>query len=106
MLAGLAAMPLHMSMSAILGIHGLPLGLATSGFSFARISYFWSPAFWGGTISLYQQQRLRDIWIVSLVLLSGILAAVVGPASAVLMLPRENVFQPKSALSMQAADWK
>ena len=90
-MASLAAILLHGSLSAILSDHGLPLGLATSAFSFARVSYFWSPAFWGGTIGVCQQRRLKGLLIVFLVCLSGLLAAVTGPASAILMLPRTNV---------------
>ena len=92
--ASLAAILLHGSLSAILSDHGLPLGLATSSFSFARVSYFWSPAFLGGAMGLCQQRRLRGSLIVFFVLLSGMLAAVVGPASAVLMLPRTKVLNP------------
>ena len=93
-IASLAAILLHGSLSAILGDHGLPLGLATSSFSFARVFYFWSPAFLGGAVGLYQQRRLRGSLIVFFVFLSGLLAAVVGPASAVLMLPRTKVLYP------------
>ncbi|KAL8692015.1 MAG: hypothetical protein Q9218_002869 [Villophora microphyllina] len=81
-----------MSLSAITNDRGFPLGLATSGFSFSRVSYFWSPAFWGGSIGLYRQARLRGALTILAVLLSGLLAAVVGPASAVLMLPRKTVW--------------
>ena len=95
-IASLAAILLHGSLSAILSDHGLPLGLATSGFSFARVSYFWSPAFLGGAISLCQQRRLRGPLIVIFIFLSGLLAAVINPASAILMLPRTKVLDPNT----------
>ncbi|KAL9588154.1 MAG: hypothetical protein Q9203_003026 [Teloschistes exilis] len=90
MIASLGAVLVHTSLVSVLDEHGLPLGLATSGFSFSRISYYWSLAFCGGSLGLYRQRRLRGLLIWTIVLLSGILAAVVGPASAILMLPRIN----------------
>lgn len=70
---------------------GVPLGLATSGLSFARLSYFWSPAFWGGTSSIVISGRWKAMWLVSFIASGGLIAVTAGPASAVLMLPRPTV---------------
>ena len=70
---------------------GIPLGLATSGLSFARLSYFWSPAFWGGTSSIVFSGRWKAMWLVSFIASGGLIAITAGPASAVLMLPRPTV---------------
>lgn len=67
---------------------GVPLGLATSGLSFDRLSYFWSPAFWGATTSLVALSKWKGVWLLSLTSLGGFIAITAGPASAVLMLPR------------------
>ncbi|KAM0797049.1 hypothetical protein BDR22DRAFT_489094 [Usnea florida] len=66
----------------------IPLGLATSGLSFARLSYFWSPAFWGGTSSIVSSGRWKAMWLVSFIASGGLITTTAGPASAVLMLPR------------------
>ena len=54
-------------------------------------SFFWSTEFWGGIIFGKTQCR-RDRWrrrgLVALVAVSGIIAALAGPATAVLMIPR------------------
>lgn len=67
---------------------GIPLGLATSGFSFARVGYFWSPALWGAISALVTSRRIQDVCLLSLVTLGGLIAVAAGPASAILMLPR------------------
>lgn len=91
MIASLGTILLHRVLLNILSQHGLPLGLATSGFSFSRVSYYWSSSFLGGSMGLYKQRRLKGALVWTAILISGLLAATVGPASAVLMLPRINV---------------
>lgn len=90
-LASLAEVLIHASTTAIVGERGLPLGIATSPFSFARVSYFWSPAFWGGLLGMSNHQRRTIFLMLSLLVTSGLLSVTAGPAAAVLMLPRTNV---------------
>ena len=92
-IASIAVAILHTTIDALTNEHGLPLGLSTSGFSFARLSYFWSPAFWGGTFGLCKSPNRRLIVVYALTVLGGILGLTVGPASAVLMLPRTATWQ-------------
>ena len=92
-IASIAVVILHTAIDALTNEHGLPLGLSTSGFSFARISYFWSPAFWGGTFRLCKSPNQRLTVVYALTVLGGILGLTVGPASAVLMLPRTATWQ-------------
>ena len=87
-MASIAVAIFHTTNDALTKEHGLPLGLAMSGFSFAKISYFWSPAFWGGTFRLCRLPDQRLIVMYTLTVLGGILGLTVGPASAILMLPR------------------
>ena len=82
---------LHNTLSCLLYDDGLPLGLATSGFSFVRISYFWSANLWGGLLGLRQLRTAKTLHILSSIVLAGLLALTAGPASAILMLPRETV---------------
>ena len=70
---------------------GVPLGLAASGLSFDRLSYFWSPAFWSAATSLVTLSKWKGVWLLSLISLGGFIAVTAGPASAVLMLPRPTV---------------
>ena len=92
-MASVAVAILHTTIDALTNEYGLPLGLSTSGFSFSRISYFWSPAFWGGTFTLCKSPNQRLIVIYALTVLGGIVGLTVGPASAVLMLPRTSTWQ-------------
>lgn len=64
---------------------GLPLGSLFAGFQIADLSYLVSPAFWGATIA--HEQRTLYRFLVMLIATSAILGALVGPASAILMLP-------------------
>ena len=72
---------------------GLPFGVAVAGFTFARVSYFWSPALWGGLFGQGFRTRTQPIVLFTLIAIGGLLAATAGPASAVLMLPRIHVSQ-------------
>ncbi|KAL9611669.1 MAG: hypothetical protein Q9167_003698 [Letrouitia subvulpina] len=92
-IASIAVTILHTTTDALTNEHGLPLGLSTSGFSFARVSYFWSPAFWGGTFRMCKSPNRRLIVIYALTVLGGIVGLTVGPASAILMLPRTAPWQ-------------
>ena len=92
-MASIAVAILHTTVDALTNEHGLPLGLSTSGFSFARISYFWSPAFWGATLRLCKSPNQGLIVIYALTVLGGLVGLTVGPASAVLMLPRTATWQ-------------
>ena len=91
--ASIAVVIFQTTNDALTDEHGLPLGLTTSGFSFARISYFWSPSFWGGTFGLCKLPNQRMIMMYTLTVLGGILGLTVGPASAILMLPRSATWQ-------------
>ncbi|RSL43929.1 hypothetical protein CEP54_014890 [Fusarium duplospermum] len=64
---------------------GLPLGLMGVGFSFSSVSFFFSSDFWAG-VSFSHPRKMR---IIALVVTSGLIAPLVGPTSAVLMIPRE-----------------
>ena len=81
---------------------GIPLGLAASGFSFARISYFWSPALWGAISALVISSKIQGVCLVSLISLGGLIAVTAGPASAILMLPRPTVWALPPSISMRS----
>lgn len=58
-------------------------------------SFFWSQEFWGST--QYEQAMLRKAGIFGLLIISGILAVLAGPTTAVLMIPRELEFKAGGA---------
>lgn len=64
---------------------GVPFGLLSSGLAFVQPSYFWSPAFvFSAKYSLSSIRRCR---FYLLLILLGLVAATIGPSTAVLMLP-------------------
>jgi hypothetical protein len=66
---------------------GLPFGALFSGLQITQLSYLWSLEFWGSMSSTKFPIRRRLILLVA-VLVIIFLAAIVGPASAVAMIPR------------------
>ena len=65
---------------------GLPLGLVSSGFTFSRFDFFCSKATWVWLWSA--SAKGPRALVVFGITISALLALVMGPASAVLMLPR------------------
>lgn len=65
---------------------GVPLGLLSSPFRFNSINYFWSTAFLLGVTTRPELWLLRRVLAVLLVFPCGVLAVVVGPSVALLMI--------------------
>ena len=65
---------------------GLPLGLVSSGFTFSRFDFFCSRATWIWLWSASAKGQ-RALVVISIVIIA-LLALIIGPASAILMLPR------------------
>lgn len=85
MVASLATAIMAVVRAQLMSTHGMPLGLLSSPFRFNEMAYFWSPAFLFGTMSV--TRRPREIGMVILLLGCGLLAAVVGPSTALLIIP-------------------
>ena len=68
---------------------GIPFGALFSGLQISQASYFWSMEFWGTVCSqnIPAKSKLR---LLSVVAASIFLAAVTGPSSAILLVPRSN----------------
>ena len=66
---------------------GIPFGALFSGLQISQASYFWSMEFWGTICSQSIPTRLR-LRLLSVVAASIFLAAVTGPSSAILLVPR------------------
>lgn len=66
---------------------GLPFGALFSGLQISQASYLWSMEFWGSICSRHLPVR-RRIGMVLTVSVVIVLAATVGPSSALLLIPR------------------
>ncbi|RFN53302.1 hypothetical protein FIE12Z_2452 [Fusarium flagelliforme] len=86
--ASLSTVIFHVLRSELVFGPGLPLGLLGAGFKFTSLSFFWSSEFWG-SVAYKGADHLRKASIFGLLILSGLLAVLAGPTTAVLMIPRE-----------------
>ncbi|RSL68006.1 hypothetical protein CEP54_002914 [Fusarium duplospermum] len=94
--ASVGSVIFHIIRSELVFGDGMTLGLLVSGFSFAQVSYFWSPEFLGGlgwglrcSKDMSHTQGWKRRGFVLLVFIGGGLALLAGPATAVLMIPRK-----------------
>ncbi|KAL9620620.1 MAG: hypothetical protein Q9160_004874 [Pyrenula sp. 1 TL-2023] len=76
---------------------GLPLGLIGSGISFSDFAFFFKREFWGAVGYVARRgggggSRKRRVGFVGLVVGAGITAVLAGPASAVLLVPKDQSF--------------
>ncbi|KAL8755034.1 MAG: hypothetical protein Q9199_003926 [Rusavskia elegans] len=84
----LAALVLHRVCYDLVNTSGVPLGFLSSAYNLGSITYPISTEFWGGARTAKPQrgyQRWVPLWL--LVLVGCFLAAAVGPASAIVMIP-------------------
>ena len=74
---------------------GIPFGALLGGVQFLQISYLWSVEFWSSILS--QQFRIwSKFCFFILILLCTLIAAVAGPSSATLLIPRQDSWPLKS----------
>lgn len=66
---------------------GVPFGALFSGLQVGQVSYLWSMEFWGSIRSDHLSAR-RKLELLAIVSLSALLATTCGPSSAVLLVPR------------------
>ena len=66
---------------------GLPFGALFSGLQISQASYLWSMEFWGSVCSSHLPIK-RRVGMVLMVTVAIVLAATVGPSSAILLVPR------------------
>ena len=72
---------------------GLPLGLVGSGLSFSDFSLFFRKEFYGSLryVAIHGN-KMRKVAFVALLILAGFTAALAGPSSAVLLVPRSQTW--------------
>lgn len=85
MVASLATTVMAIVRAQVMSTHGIPLGLLSSPFRFNDIAYFWSPSFLFAAKSI--PGRLRAVATALVLITCGFLAAVVGPSTALLIVP-------------------
>ena len=66
---------------------GIPFGALFSGLQINQISYLWSMEFWGSLSSQYMS-IWRKVTMLAVIIFCFTLAAVAGPSSAILLIPR------------------
>lgn len=70
---------------------GLPLGLIGSGLDFSNLGFFITKEFYGSLTSLSGHGcKSRKLLVVIVVVMAGLIAALAGPASATLIIPRSR----------------
>lgn len=85
--SSIASIVLAFIRGAALGPDAIPLGALIGSFRITDISYLWSLKFWGSSSSS-RLCRLRRTMLTLVLLLSVILATLVDPSCAVVMIPR------------------
>lgn len=93
MIASLVDILLHNTRYRLVSLHddassGVPLGLVTSPFRLLDITYLWSRDFSAVCLHLNGRHRLIDAITIFAHIFLFVLAAILGPSSAVVMLPR------------------
>ena len=78
---------------------GLPFGAFLGGLQFLSVSYLWSRELWSSVFSTSWRLRNRATFVF-LIMVSGIIAATAGPASATLLIPRELLWRLPSTYSV------
>jgi hypothetical protein len=85
MAASLSSIVLHCVQYELLHGEGVPLGGLLAGFQVTDLGSLWSPGLWA--ITFVEGEKFRRVLLAMLVATLVILVAIVGPSSAILMLP-------------------
>jgi hypothetical protein len=87
-MGSVGAVILDLMQKQLVDLDGVPLGLIGADKSVGQLSFFWSIEFWASFRS-YHKRPFAHAYIILLLVIGGIMALLVGPATAVLMIPRE-----------------
>lgn len=60
-----------------------------SSLTLCYFSFFWSLEFWGAARSYRSRPLFQGILMIGILIIGGIMALLAGPATAILMIPRE-----------------
>ena len=84
---------------------GLPFGALFSGLQISQVSYLWSMEFWGSISSKHLAAR-RRIGMSLIITTAIVLAATVGPSSAILLIPRLHYWPAGATNIWLNATWQ
>lgn len=87
-ISSLAIVIFHITRTELLFGDGIPLGLIGAGLLFGNLTYFISPEFIGSL--RYSGSKWRKARLLFLLIVAGLTAALAGPATAVLIVPRKQ----------------
>ena len=87
MVASLAKIVLYLVRNELVFERGLPFGALVSGLQTSQLSYLWSIEFWA-LVTASGFQWWRKVRLSVVIVASVLLAATVGPSSAIAMIPR------------------
>ncbi len=87
MVASLGQIVLYTVRNELVSEGGLPFGALVSGLSISQLSYLWSIEFWA-SITASKFPWVRRVRLFVIVVICILLAATVGPSSAIAMIPR------------------
>jgi hypothetical protein len=90
--ASLTTIIFHLARQELLFGNGLPLGLIGSGLLFSDAGYFLSKEFWG-SLKYKAKNKWRKWGFLASLVLAGGTAALVGPSSATLLVPKTQYWQ-------------
>lgn len=100
----LSAIVLHRIQYELLHGKGIPLGSILAGFQITDLQLLLSPAFWATTSTARSSKRRLHQFLVLLIAFMVILGAIVGPASAILMLPSPGWWKYEQGLKSFFSD--
>lgn len=86
--ASLSAIVLHRARQEMALLHGLPFGLVSAGYQLSNLSYLLTPPFWAALRVRTAQPTVYQLPFVFLLVVIFGLTAVVGPSSAIALIPK------------------
>lgn len=95
----LTAIVLHRIHYSLIEHSGVPLGFLASAHQLGALNYLVSAQFWGAATAKfrYKNSTWLPLWL--LIAVSSVLASIVGPSSAILMIPRLDWWQLNDPLN-------
>ncbi|KAL8651248.1 MAG: hypothetical protein Q9210_003366 [Variospora velana] len=95
----LTAIVLHRIHYSLMKQSGVPLGFLASAYQLGAFNYLVSAEFWGAATAKfrYKFSTWLPLWL--LIAVSSVLASIVGPSSAILMIPRLDWWQLNNPLN-------
>ncbi|KAL8856696.1 MAG: hypothetical protein Q9178_006653 [Gyalolechia marmorata] len=95
----LTAIVLHRIHYSLMKPSGVPLGFLGSAYQLGALNYLVSAEFWGAATAKFRFKNSTWLPLWLLIAVSSVLASIVGPSSAILMIPRLDWWQLNNPLN-------